>query len=222
MNYLQLCQRASSEFGMSGAGPSSVLSQTGEYARLVRWIATAWEDLQLERPNWFWMRGSFSFTVTPGDRQYSAADVGIASRFGLWDINSLRIYRVSQNDELPLTFMSYEDFRAAYIIGPQTQSQPLYFTFDPALNLLLGPTPEYAYTVSGEYFKSVQTLAADADTPEMPSQFHLAILYRAMQLYGRYEGAPELVQDGAFNYRRMLRFIELNQMSTVNTAGPLA
>lgn len=222
MNYLQLCQRACREFGMSGAGPTTVTGLTGEYKRLSEWIATAWDDIQIEHPDWFWLRESFSFTTTGGDRQYSSSDAGIASRFAAWDTQSFRLYKTSQNDEIELEPISYEMFRTYYIVGPQTQGRPLYAAVDPSLDLLLGPTPDAVYTVSGEYFKSSQSLSVDSDTPEMPSQFHMAIVYRAMMLYGRYEGAPELIQDGAVNYRRILRQLSLNQLPTFDLPGALA
>ena len=46
MNFLSLCQRLRSEARIPGTGPSSVTGQTGELAKIVEWITTAYEDIQ--------------------------------------------------------------------------------------------------------------------------------------------------------------------------------
>lgn len=221
MNFLQLCQRVARECGVSGTGPATVVSQTGEAGRVVNWTASAWNDVQLARPDWYWMRGTFSFTTTPSDRTYSSTDAGIASRFSTWDMDSMRCYQTSQNDEMSLSWMDYETFRNSYIIGAQTVSRPIVASIDPQQNLLLGPTPNLAYTISGEYVKAPQDLALDADTPEMPAQYRLAIVYRAMMMYARFTSAPEIYDDALQNYKRYLRLLEIHQLPTVELAGAL-
>ncbi len=42
MNFLSLCQRLRSEARIPGTGPSSVTGQTGELAKIVEWITTAY------------------------------------------------------------------------------------------------------------------------------------------------------------------------------------
>lgn len=220
MNFLQLVNRLCVESG-SETTLSSVASQAGEAGRMVNWAASAWDDIQLERPDWYWMRSNFTFTTVGGTRLYSPTDAGIASRFSMWDTNSLRIWRLSKTDELELPFLAYEDFRQSYLIGQEIQNQPLYYTIDPQLNLLLGPIPDGVYTVTGEYFKSVQSLADGADVPEMPSQFHMAVVYRALMFYARYEAAGEIYTDAQANYKRFLRRMELNQLPDVVIEGTL-
>lgn len=220
MNYLQLAQRLAVEAG-SGANISTVVAASGEAGRMANWISAAWDDLQLERPDWYWMRAEFSFPTVASDYKYSSTDAGIADRFGIWDIDSMRAYQTNKNDELGLSWMAYDDFRSAYLIGPQTQSRPLIVSVDPAMNLLFGPIPNLVYTITGEYYKAPQTLAVDDDVPELPAQYHMAIVYRALMLYARYEAAAEIYSDAEMNYKRFLRRIELNQLPTVEVAGTL-
>jgi hypothetical protein len=188
---------------------------------MVNWISAAWDDLQLERPDWYWLRAGFTLTLSASDYQYSYTDAGIATRFSMWDTNSLRQYKLSKNDEIQLSFMGYEDFRQSYLIGAETQSQPEYFTIDPQLNLMFGPIPDATYTVSGEYFKAPHTLATNEDIPEIPAQYHMAIVYRALMLYARYEAASEIYEDASLNYKRFLRRLELNQLPDVAVGGTL-
>ncbi len=220
MNALQLAQRLAVEAG-SSANVASIVAQSGEAGRMANWIAAAWVDLQLERPDWYWMRGSFSFSTTALDGQYSSTDAGITSRFAMWDVKSLRCYQTNVNDELALSWMQYEDFRSAYLIGSQSPSRPVNCSIAPSLDLLLGPRPEAVYVISGEYFKSPQDLAVDADVPELPAQYHMAIIYRALMMYARYEAAAEIYADAEANYKRLLRRLELNQLPTVEFGGTL-
>jgi hypothetical protein len=221
MNFLQLVNRLCVESG-SDTTLSTVASQSGEAGRMVGWIASAWEDLQLSRPDWYWMQYEFTLPLVASVRSYSPTDAGVTTRFSSWNTDSLRIYRTDKSDETVLPFIPYSDFRSMYLTGQIIETQPIVFTVDPRLNLLMGPMPDGVYTVTGEYFKSVQTLALDADTPELPSQFHMAIVYRALMLYARYEAAGEIYNDAALNYTRFLRRIQLNQLPGMTVAEPIA
>lgn len=223
MNYLELCQRVRLEAGVSGTGPASVTGQTGEMARIVSWVATSYDDIQRSRL-WDWLRASFTFTTTPNDHDYSYTDAGIASRFASWDVQSFRIYKnsVGVNDEIELPFVRYPDYRSVYLTGPQVAGRPAEFSVSPDHKLLLGPLPDDAYVVTGEYVKAPQTLSADADIPEMPEQFHMMIVYRALMKYARFEAAGEIYQDAEREYLALKRQLEYNQMPMIEWADPLA
>jgi hypothetical protein len=223
LNYLQLAQRLRQEAGISGTGPSSVLSQTGEMKRVVDWIAAAWDDIQIDRQEWYWMRATFSFTTTLGDGSYSSSDAGISTRFSHWKADSLHIYLQSSGvgSERCLEPVDYDAWRETYLVGTQSNGFPRHVAIDPALNLRLGDAPDGVYVVSGEYFKTPQTLANDEAIPEMPTQYHMAIVYRALMLYARYEAAGEIYDDAQRNYRRIMRRVELNQLPPITLADPL-
>lgn len=221
MTFLELCKRVSRECGIAGTGPAAVTGQSGEASRVVNWVISAYDDLQIKRPDWYWLRGSFSFATTADDGRYTSSDAGIASRFQDWDLASLRLYLTSTSDEQELCFVPYDKFRSQYLVGPQTSSRPYHFSVSPAKELLLGPAPNDTYTVSGEYYKAPQTLAADSDEPELPSRYHMAIAYRAMMMYARFESASEIYEDANTNYKRLVRAIELNQLPGIEMGAPL-
>jgi len=50
----------------------------------------------------------------------------------------------------------------------------------------------------------------------------MAIVYRALMLYARYEAAGEIYQDAMVNYQRFLRRIQLNQLPGMTVAEPIA
>ena len=211
MTLIDLVRRLAVEAGASGGGPVSAVGQTGEPARLVNWVKTAWQDLQLHRTDWFWMRGAFSFQTTPGVCRYDSSAAGILTRFSEWDQNSIRLYQTSVDDELILPKTDYDAFFRAYLVGQQTPGRPVTHSVSPTLDLLIGPVPSVAFTVSGDYMKSPSDLLVDADTPDLPVEYHMAIVYRALMLYARYESAPDILVDAQANYKRLLRRLTLKQ-----------
>jgi hypothetical protein len=117
----------------------------------------------------------------------------------------------------------WEYFRTIYQIGTQPEGAPAHITVDPSSRkIVIGPTPNDIYRISGEYIRGAQVLAANGDTPEMPSEYHNLIVYLAMQDAGMYESGPEIVQRGQMKARKMIRQLEVNQLPMMRRAGPLA
>jgi hypothetical protein len=224
MTFLQICQRLRQEAGVSGTGPASVLSQTGEMKRIVDWVNTAWEDIQLSRTNWNWMRADFSFDTTLDDYDYTAAEAGITTRFSQWDTDTIKSFRTSVgvSNEFELGELLYSRYRSIYLVGPQPSGTPICFSLAPDRKLLLGPKPDGVFTVSGQYWKTPQVLAVDADEPEMPAEFHMLIVWKALEMYGYYEAASECVGRGQKYGNRYMNRLELNQLPDVMMAEPLA
>ncbi len=219
MTYLQLVQRLAQECGAAGA-PVTVVGQTGEYKRLVDWTKTAWDAIQSKFHDWDWLRASFSFTTVANQSDYTSTEAGIASRFGRWDLDYIKIYRTSEGvaTEQKLDKIDYLEYRDYYTTGTVDASMPIRCCALPNQKLALGPKPESTgYTVRGDYFKSPQALAVDADTPELPEQFHEAIVWRAMMLYARYEGAPEIYQDAAINFSQRMAELTMDQRTQMTT-----
>lgn len=232
MNYLELVQRLRQETGYANAGPTSVAGQTGDHARSVSWIADAYTDLQ-NRHYWRWMRKGFTLNTSSGTDSYdytSCIDTptGVAiSRFRRWVMdarNPMKCYLASSGSgaEYWLTPVAWDYFRTVFQIGDQAAGAPSHITIDPNDNIVLGPTPNDTYVVVGEYHRSSQVLSDNADVPEMPSDFHMAIVYQAMEDHGLFESATEIIVRGQRKYRRMIRNLEQTQTPRMRKAGPLA
>lgn len=229
MNFLQGVQRLCRECGVGNI--TSVVSQSGESLRMVDWYNSALQDIQEIHQDWGWMRASASFVTVDGQATYAigaaAGEVGVAaSTFGRWVKNSFRVYPTATGNsaEAFLNFMEYDAWRDVYQYGAArtTTSQPYDFTITPAKAVGLGPVPPAGYTVTADYFTAPVALALDADTPALPSQFHMAIVYRAMMSYGSYEAAQEVYQRGEVEFKRMMRRIERDRLPEFSLAGPLA
>jgi hypothetical protein len=223
MNYLELCKRTHEMAGLSGTGPASVVSQAGISARVVNWVAQAWDEIQTVRTDWKWRRKSETIAVTTGLGTYA-----LETLFPDYeDIvrGSVRVYGAGETiaDRTKLEFILWQEWIDQYenITVP---GRPTVYTIDPANNLIIGPgVPEKDYTLLFDYVKQVTQLAANGDTPDMPVQFHMAIVYLALRYYAAYDDATQVYQDADAQYRRAIaRMASTQAMPMVISAEPLA
>ena len=74
MNYLELCRELISECGYSG-DILTTEGQTGQLARIVRWIRNADLELQRESNYWSFMDREFEFWTESGKARYTLSDL---------------------------------------------------------------------------------------------------------------------------------------------------
>ena len=206
MTYLELCQRLRQEVGASGSD-STVVGAANEWGRLCTWINRAWSDIQLMRNDWNWMRAEVSFNTVAEQAEYAYASSPISlTHFRRWNKDSFRIYLDSVGDEHRLQYMPYREFRNEYLISTfqTTYSYPSVITVSPTDSLILALPPDNEYTVTGEYYNTVTELSADDDTPSLPAEYHMLIVYRAMEEYGYYEAADEVLSRSKMRYEEMM------------------
>lgn len=232
MNYLQLTQRLWLEAGASGTspGPSTVVGATGEDARLVTWTNAAWTDIQNAHTDWDFMRASASFTTVAGTSTYAlgsgAGTVGVtAATFGAWARNTGRCYTTATGttDEQELEYIPYDAWRNGYLIGSlrSVNVRPEVVAISPAKGLCLPPTLA-GFTVTMDYFTAPVDLVADANVPSLPAAFHLAIVYRALMMYGAYESASEAYDRGELEFGKLMRRMTADRLPEMTHAGALA
>lgn len=237
MQYLALGQRLVTECGVSGT-LSTMANQTGEMLRIVNWINAAWNELQTEHDDWGFMRSSnllgagASFTTTSGLAYYSlgtgAGTVGVtAANFGKWDRDTFRVYTTSvgTTNETHLDTIPFDAWRDAYMFGAMrgVTTRPVAIAVGPDNSLCLGPPPTASYTVTGDYFIAPTAMSNDTDTPTgLPAQFHLLIVYKAMQYYGAYEAAPEVFNRGDTGYKMLLAQLEALRLPIMSAGSALA
>lgn len=230
MTFLQLAQEVVRKSGISGAGPATVLSQTGELRRVVGWVNEAWLNIQQQREDWEWMRGSVSFSTVAQQATYTPAQCGIAD-FAEWAMNTknctFRYYVTSEGvrSEIFLTYMDYESWRDTFQYGSLrlSYSRPEFITVCPNTSIGLGQIPDSAdYTIVGDYFKTPTVLVEDSDVPAMPARFHMLIVYLAQMYYGEYEQDEYVRATAERNYSRMMARMTIAQLPEVTFGGALA
>lgn len=186
MNFLQLCQRLAKAAGIHGTGPTDTVGQTNEFLRIVNWINESWVEIQSMRDDWNWMWCEFTFTTSESVKDYDPASTTVKN----WDEKSFRLYATDTgtDDEGRLSYVPFEDYRDRYEIGAPTDNRPTHFTITPANKVRLWPAPDdTGYTIRGMYYSLPSEMTASTDTPSLPTEYHMAIVYNALVKYGGYE-----------------------------------
>ncbi|TIV83791.1 MAG: hypothetical protein E5V64_06395 [Mesorhizobium sp.] len=237
MTFLELCNQVASDSATFTEGAiSSVVGQTERKAKVVRWVNMAWRSIQNAHVAWRWMQSEFSLPTVVSQQRYagtSATDTIAAAaitRFAEWincglGENRVKLYdsTIGLSDIGPLRFVPWEEFYALRVNTAAANAKPAMFSIDPANKLCLSPVPDSTnYVVVGPYRKSVQTLTADGDVPEMPTDFHDVISSVATSFLHLHDEAGQVLP--LWKLRENLDFcrLEARQLPPVTFAGPLA
>jgi len=226
-NFLDLCKRLRLEAGISGTGPTTVVSQTGENQRIVAWVNTAWNYIQTLHQDWEWMRNSVSFVTVTGQPRYTIVQTGLTvATFGRWIRESFRNHDTAQGtaSEIFMGYLDYEVWRDTFEYSAlrDVETRPTIMTITPEKSIGLAPFPISGYTVIGDYYAAPTILAADTDIPTMPAPFFMSIVYKAMMYYGRYEAATEVYQGGETEFKKVLKQLEADRIPHMMFSGALA
>lgn len=238
-NFLELVQESCSECNIAGLNtvPTTVVNQSGELGKFVRWGREAYNEIQNLHPDWKWQRRNFSLVVdTGGDGSYSyseAIDIDTGSaitRFRRWlmadESNQPTGYLTASGTDASfwLNWMDYEDFRTIYLFGVQNESQPQFISVDPQNNLLVGPKPADSYTILSEYQRANQILDVTdgTDFPEMPADYHDLIKWRIVLKYALDESNQTCLNKWNTFGLPMENDLEINQLPDIYIDGPMA
>lgn len=230
--YLQLGQDLHREARYAGLAPTTLQNQLGQSADIAAWIKDAWSDIQRDydgRWKFLWRKFTFNTVASTDTYAYGAVtDVdaaGAITRFHAWEIAGRReipkIYLTSAgvSTERFLIFIDWDAFEQIYNIGTQNAAMPVHISIDPQDRLVLGPTPNDIYTVTGDFWRSPQELSADSDEPECPAHFHKAIVYQAMAKYGYSNVAQEAIMRANSEGGRLMAALRKNQGATRKRFG---
>lgn len=230
MTFLQLVQQLHEDCEVSGAAPTSVAGQEGEYKRLVNLTQRSWFDIQELHQNWKFMRLSASWASIDGQASYTPAQCGIASgTFGKWhpDRFNVRGYLTASGTkaEFFIDEVLWERYRAHWQYGTarDLKVQPSQYAIDDYNTIFFGPKPPAGYTFTADYYRSPVTLTLNDDVPALPDNHSpLIIMFKAMIQYGVHKGDPGLVSVGQMEYKARLNKLRLDQLPKVRPARTLA
>jgi hypothetical protein len=218
MNYLQLCQNVCQEVGINEI--PSVTGQTGDAARIVNWVKNAWLEVQGASAEWNFLWKRVAFDSTAGVKQYTPA----VSDVNVWDTQYFTLFKKSEGEstETALIVMPHHEFKREDV-GTHDNQRPTHLIVVPNGDLILYPTPDDVYTVQLAYWKHPVELAANTDTPAIPSYLHSMIVDKAMEYYAAYEEAPNVYQGAATRYQQKLnRLLRMNSPLIALGETPLA
>lgn len=210
MNFLQLCKKTAQESGTIAGLPSftTTANATGRIAKLVGWVSDAWLNIQNERNDWLFRNDTFSHALNIGVSEYTPASFNLSLSQWLPDTCSrqtMSLYdpAIGQADEGGICQIPWDRYRAMYDRGVTAPNRPQYWAVKPNGNLLVGPAPDKAYVLRGEYRTTAQILAADTDTPNIPEEYHGVIVGEALRLMADSDESWEGLMPRASKYERL-------------------
>jgi hypothetical protein len=206
MNFLSLCQRVVLESGISNSGPSSIDSQKGDMQRMINWVNNAWFELQAKRNQWQWMRKKATVGIRKGEKQ-----INLPSDFKSIVCGTLFVDGRKLFESKALT-----DGDQASVSPPQS----FYYDLDGSLKL--SSVPDFDYSLSLWYYVKPSHLINGTDSPLLPEEYHMMIVWDALREYAIFDEAPELYQKAEKNYKTLLYRLENSFLPPFQLAGPLA
>jgi len=185
---------------------STVAGATGITADLTMWVQDAWEDLQKESLNW-WFRTKIDATTT-----LSASTDQYAMPADLESINwrTVSIYETVGVDEVPLSFIPYEEWRMRKDLYNTSEARPVLVTERPDTKIHVWPFPDKTYTLRYDGVYAIDAMTDDGDTPGdtisagtqlLPDQYHDVLVWDAVRRYATVH------EDGATLERAQKRFL---------------
>ncbi len=201
-SFLTLAQELARECRIPGTGPSTVISQTGELEKVVRYIKNADLDIKRRWADWGFLWNEFSTTTVVGSNSLTSEPSDVDT----YNVNTF-VLNASTDNYTALEYVDYSVFREK-LLGSQTNDTPTLFTVKPDRSLAVWPPADAAHTLTGEYWKTGVTLAADDDTSEIPTQHDRLIVVRAKLYYAEAEDAPEIMASAVSEHEDLMRTFE--------------
>lgn len=198
MNFLELCQRTRQECGISGGGPASVTGQTGVYVKLIAWVNDAWREIQQDHKDWLFMWDDFGFDTIVNTPEYTTTDLTVRD----FSREPLVLYHKATglDDRGFIPYLKYADYKARYADKNTPAARPICWTVTPKGAIRLYPKPDDVYGVEGDGQLKIQTLVDNTDSPIMPEQFHMAIVWLACKKWFDDQEATQRMNDMERNY----------------------
>lgn len=222
--FLELCADLARESGAIGSAPSAVTGQTGRQEKAVEWIADAWRRIQTSNPDWTFLRKELSGTLAAGTKQYTASALGL-SDWARWivDVDGYQPFSIyttgEQENEANIRLITYERWRRSYNFGTHDAGKPIYYAIAPSGDLCVGPNPDAAYVIRGEYQRTPQVLTTNTDEPIAPERFHQAIVHRARMLLAAHDEAWPAYQAAERDFNAMMFDMQRDCLPIITAAG---
>ena len=189
---------------------SNFSTATGFYSQVKDSVNASIQEIDQEYPQWPYNHIEQEDTLTSGITRYSfPTDTTVI------DFDS---FRVKESDTLnnrtqKLKLLSYEEYLENFIDQEYTSdtslySVPVFVAKAPALEYVLSPAPDKAYTVVYEYYATSVNLIEPTDTSKIPEIYRNVIIDGAMYYAYMFRGntqdamvSKDKFKDGLKNMR---------------------
>lgn len=193
MNRLDLVRRVIAESGTTGLAIGSTLNQRGDALNFVNWVDDAYLEIQ-GLLNWPSLWEDASITITAGN-----SVVAGSLPHGRY------IYDSGRLDGGRLNYLPWDRFRLQYLsveAGTLTT-----WTVRPDRSIAVNALVEANTTLQIERYRMPGRLAADTDVPLLFDEHHMAIVWRALMMFGAFDEAGVTYKRGAAEYATMKRLM---------------
>ena len=208
MTFLELCQTVRQEVGVSGTGPTTVLSQEGQLKVIVDFVAASDFEIQVIWEDWDFLWAQYSSTLATSVKEPILQK---PTDLGTWDLRSFYL-NYTTDDSTHLSYLSYVDWRKDFRQGTQTDTTPSYVVVQPDQNVFVDPPPDGAFTITADYWKTPTLMAANATVSPIPVQYHRIIVARAKSMWAEREEAPDILIASSAEYADLLDKLESSQL----------
>lgn len=201
MNFQQIVAKLKLESGRQGPAPASPGTSSKDDSRLWGWVADEWEDLQVSGVNWKFLRETRNLPTAASQSTYAQSELG-GSFQRLWPTDDFYRARVIDGSTWwwATGIIGYDEFRRLYVPGHQ-QSGPIAYCMTPSGSVMLGPTPNKAYTVELDVVRGPTTMVNAADEPTgLPVAHRSILVWGALKQLAVDDAAGELLQRANQNY----------------------
>ena len=206
--FLKLCQDLASELHLPDGAIASVVNQSGEADRIIRYLRDADLDNQRRYTDWKFLWSSPADTTVLDASTLTTlqqpADLSVYDITSFWLDKTLAA-------AVHLNYVPYKYYRDTLKVNPQTSATPQEFTITPAKNILVWPQANVSQTITCDYWIAPAPMTANAEVSIIPAQFHRLIVARGMVYYANAEDAPEVLAGAAAEHDGLLDALEADQ-----------
>lgn len=235
MNLLQLAQRLHREAGRSGDGPTSITGTSKQHQRLFDWIADANRELESRPLDLRWMRRRVTIatvatptpiTSYPPRTAVASGGLGLTT-FGRWrppsdEWSAKCVDPADGSRTWDLEYVTLDQWREAYVHSTQAPGRPSCWSVDDDDSLLIGPTPDAAYSIRIEYLRAALELNDDNSSPEFDAEFHMILCWRALIEVAKFDNAPDILARAQTNFARLEHSLLDRYTRKMTWGAPLA
>lgn len=196
MTFLEICKRLHLILrigeGAPGSQPVAVTAQDGVLAELVGWVQMANDDIVRNSEFWKFMTKPHTFTLPLDGRVVTLATLlGVNADYKQVQpfVNAEYSFLLSraasepEGGEQEVVYLPWQSFHGHSDIAPLSTGQPRYFTVNPNGDIEFDSKADRAYVMRSAYQLAPAPLVNNADVSQIPSRFHMTIVWWAVRNY---------------------------------------
>ncbi len=221
MTYLDLCQRTAIEAGIANASqsnlPIGITGQVGELARVVKYVADAWREIQGNK-HWDWMWEQPTISIAAGASSVAAGNVSQER----WDKCSVYIPTVNSDSAgRYLEYLPWDVFRTQYPRILTGSSIGVWSIAPDRTFRINGVAPTGGFVCTAERYASPTNLSMATDVPGMPADFHMLIVYKAMRKLAGFDEAGSQRQVALDEERALWNDLTIRCLPSMRLGGSI-